>query len=203
MDAAWELARRDGLASLSLRNLAAAVGMRAPSLYTYFPSKNALYDAMYAKGMREFADQLDTTPPEGDARQMLRHRAQTWVRIAVTDAPRYELLFQRPVPGFVPSPESLAIGLRGLARTRELAQAAGLHDERAFDLFMATMRGLVETQLANEPGGERWIDLAGDATDILLAHYAGGSPRATPRRAASQAESQDAPTEVRGARPKE
>ncbi len=32
--AAWELVRRDGIAGLSLRDLAAGAGMRAPSLYT-------------------------------------------------------------------------------------------------------------------------------------------------------------------------
>ena len=46
LDAAWRLARQNGLAALSLRDLAQEVGMRAPSLYTYFSSKNALYDAM-------------------------------------------------------------------------------------------------------------------------------------------------------------
>ena len=48
LEAAWELARDQGLAAVSLREVAARVGMRAPSLYTYFPSKNAIYDAMYA-----------------------------------------------------------------------------------------------------------------------------------------------------------
>ena len=48
LDAAWELARRDGLAAITLREVARQVGMRAPSLYTYFGSKNAMYDAMYA-----------------------------------------------------------------------------------------------------------------------------------------------------------
>ncbi len=41
VDAAWTLAREQGLAGLSLRELARQVGMRAPSLYSYFPSKAA------------------------------------------------------------------------------------------------------------------------------------------------------------------
>lgn len=44
LEAAWRLAGRDGVASLSLRDLAREVGMRAPSLYTYFDSKAAIYD---------------------------------------------------------------------------------------------------------------------------------------------------------------
>src|SRR5262245_31752917 len=56
LDAAWALVREHGLAALSLRDLAARVGMRAPSLYQYFPSKHAIYDAMFAQGMRAALD---------------------------------------------------------------------------------------------------------------------------------------------------
>ena len=48
--AAWTLAEEVGVAGISLRDLAGAVGMRAPSLYTYFPSKDAIYDAMFTEG---------------------------------------------------------------------------------------------------------------------------------------------------------
>ena len=36
-----------------MRDLAAAVGMRAPSLYQYFDSKLAIYDAMFGQGMAD------------------------------------------------------------------------------------------------------------------------------------------------------
>jgi AcrR family transcriptional regulator len=53
LDAAWDLVGEQGLAALSLRDLAARVGMRAPSLYQYFDSKHAIYDAMFGQGARE------------------------------------------------------------------------------------------------------------------------------------------------------
>jgi hypothetical protein len=81
------------------------------------------------------------------------------------------LLFERPVPDFVPSPEHLALGVTNLARTAEIARAAGLPDQRALDLFLATTRGLVAMQIANEPGGDRWASLVDDAVDMLVAHY--------------------------------
>ena len=170
--AAWQLVAREGIAALSLRELAAMVGMRAPSLYTYFPSKNDLYDAMYAQGMREFAERMSNAPPGRDARETLRNLARTFVGTAAQDPFRYQLLFQRPIPGFVPSAESLAVGLTGLAATRTAAEAAGLRGQRAFDLFMATMRGLTGMQIANEPGGDRWVRLVDEAVGILVAHYA-------------------------------
>jgi AcrR family transcriptional regulator len=45
---AWQLARERGLSQLTLRDIAHQVGMRAPSLYSHFESKNAIYDAMFA-----------------------------------------------------------------------------------------------------------------------------------------------------------
>jgi AcrR family transcriptional regulator len=54
--AAWRLAWQDGLAGLSLRALADEVHMRPQSLYSYFDSKHAIYDAMYAQGCRQFAE---------------------------------------------------------------------------------------------------------------------------------------------------
>jgi AcrR family transcriptional regulator len=56
LDAAWGLAREQGLPGLTMRDLGAAVGMRAQSLYSYFPSKHAIYDAMFAQGNRALLD---------------------------------------------------------------------------------------------------------------------------------------------------
>ena len=184
LDAAWELARREGIAALSLRELAAAVGMRAPSLYHYFPSKEALYDAMYAQGMRQLADSIQSSPPGSNARETLRNGARTFVTAAAEDPTRFELLFHRPIPGFVPSSEHLAIGLINLATTRQMAATAGLRSDRAFDLFMAVTHGLVAMQIANEPGGDRWIRLVDEAVDLLVGEHASGHGR--PRRAVSR-----------------
>src|SRR3954447_5045063 len=77
--AAWRLARERGLAGWSLRDVAEAVGMRAPSLYVYFGSKNALFDAMFAEGC---AALLGTTAPsvaqaQGRSAEEVLHLAAT------------------------------------------------------------------------------------------------------------------------------
>ena len=196
MAAAWQLARHEGVAALSLRELAAKVGMRAPSLYTYFPSKHELYDAMYAEGMRELAVHMSNSAPGSTAKETLRNRARTWVMAASQDPFRYELLFQRPIPGFVPSAESLAIGVAALRETRNVADAAGLRSQRAFDLFIATTRGLVEMQIANEPGGDRWVGLVDEAVDNLITNYAsrGLTRRETGGRRTEPGDRQPGPT---------
>jgi AcrR family transcriptional regulator len=45
-DAALELIDTEGLAALSMRNLAGRLGVRAASLYSHFPNKDAVLDAV-------------------------------------------------------------------------------------------------------------------------------------------------------------
>jgi AcrR family transcriptional regulator len=42
LETAWGLARTQGLAGLSLRDVARKIGMRPPSLYWHFDSKHAI-----------------------------------------------------------------------------------------------------------------------------------------------------------------
>ena len=72
---AWALARADGIAGVTLHGLARAVGMRQPSLYVYFDSKLALYDAMFADGNRQLLERMDAVTfspePRGALKQWL------------------------------------------------------------------------------------------------------------------------------------
>jgi hypothetical protein len=138
---------------------------------------------MYAQGMQQFADELNKVTGR-DPRETFRNLANTHARLALADPVRYELLFHRPLPGFVPKPESLAIGLTRLAATREVARAAGLGEDRAFDLFMGISRGLTALQIANDPGGDRWTRLLDEAIDMLIAHFAPAANSRAGRRAA-------------------
>ena len=47
---AWDIAHAEGLAAVSLGELARRVGLRQPSLYTYFKAKVDLYDDMFRQG---------------------------------------------------------------------------------------------------------------------------------------------------------
>jgi hypothetical protein len=102
------------------------------------------------------AEQLEVSPHGRNPREALRNRARAFVASAVQDPFRFQLLFERPIAGFVPSPESLAIGVAGLDETRRLAEGAGLRGQRPFHLFVAATRGLVALQIANEPGAIVW-----------------------------------------------
>src|SRR5947207_15788346 len=91
--AAWKLAREHGIGGVSLHALAREVGIRQPSLYAYFDSKNALYDAMFADGNRQLLEQLDQVKLPGDARAAVKAFVKSFVSFAVTDVARCQLLF--------------------------------------------------------------------------------------------------------------
>jgi AcrR family transcriptional regulator len=170
------------LAALTLRGLAAEVGMRAPSLYWYFSSKNDIYDAMYAEGLRQLADALEHCPTSLDPVQALKLRERLFVRLNAEDPCRYELIFQRPIPSFVPTAESFAVGVEGFAKHQAFLKAVGVNGARAQDLWRAVINGLISQQIANDPGGDRWTRLVDEAVDVLIAHYAQRQTPSVPGR---------------------
>lgn len=170
LDAAWSIVRADGLGALSLRDLAGRVGMQAPSLYQYFDSKHAIYDAMFAQGNLAFAERLSELDRTGDPRKDLRIIARAVLEFSVEDAARYQLLFQRSIPGFEPSPEFYRLAVEVLGQAQELLRAAGFGSRRALDLWTALVAGLAAQQLANEPGGTRWVRLVDDAVDMFFSY---------------------------------
>ena len=101
---AWRLAHRDGLAAISLRDLADAVGLRQPSLYVYFAAKADLFDAMFADGYRQMLEFIDTQSYDADPRRALAQFVADCVQFSSQDIVRHQLLFQRTIPGFEPSP---------------------------------------------------------------------------------------------------
>jgi len=171
LDAAWDLVRANGLGALAMRDLGARVGMRAQSLYAYFPSKFAIYDAMFAESNRELLRRVNGLAATRDPIDALRARTKLFLAFCVEDPGRYQLLFQRTIPGFEPSPESYAPALDVLQTAREALLACGIGDPQAVDMWTGITAGLAAQQIANDPGGDRWSRLADEATDMFLAHY--------------------------------
>lgn len=181
VDAAWELAREHGLGGLSLRDLARQLGMATPSLYSYFDSKNALFDAMYADGWRAFIE-YEPQPPASDVRAAIRDGMDRWVRFSLEDPVRFQLLSLRTIPGFEPSEASYAIAQQAydesFAVLDEVAQVRQEHK----DLITAVASGLLNQQLANDPEGTRWVGLLDDAVDLLARWVAETLPTPNTRK---------------------
>jgi AcrR family transcriptional regulator len=167
--AAWTLAQRDGLAAISLRDLADRVDLRQPSLYAYFDSKLDLYDQMFANGNRQLLELVRSLPPSDDPREALVELTEALVRFSTEDVVRHQLLFQRTIPGFEPSSSSYALAIEFYEIARQRLTAAGGSDPSDVDIFSALVSGLAHQQVANDPGGDRWVRLAGRAVDMFLA----------------------------------
>jgi AcrR family transcriptional regulator len=169
IDAAWGLVRAEGLAALNLRDLAAKVGMRPPSLYSYFDSKHAIYDAMFLQGNLELLDRYGAVSDYDDPVEGLGAGTRMFVQFGVEDPARAQLLFMRTIPGFAPSQATYDVALRIVELAKARMKRCGIPVEY-FDLWTALVSGLVWQQISNEPGGSRWTQWVDDVVDMFLAH---------------------------------
>jgi len=156
LSAAWDVANEQGLAALSLAEVARRVGLRQPSLYAYIDSKMGLYDAMFAQAARALMDNVMAQSYSSDPRQAVRQTAEVLFDFQPANPAGGQLLFQRTIPGFEPSPESYAIAQEFFAFTGDKLTAAGVTDPADVDIFTAIIGGLGNSQASNEPGGDRW-----------------------------------------------
>lgn len=150
--------REEGAAALSMQELARRLDMRAPSLYNYFAGKNEIYDALFRLGFDQFAAYIDAKVAGSQTwQEELRRYLEGYMAFALENPELYQLCFERPVPGFVPSPASLEVSVSTLRRAyaiagrwREAIQT-DLTDQQMTDLVLAVMHGLTALHIANEP----------------------------------------------------
>jgi AcrR family transcriptional regulator len=201
LEAAWQLAQEKGLIEFTLRDLAERVGMRAPSLYTHFASKSAIYDAMFGQAWSDYEQvalaeltqlwaELSQSP-----RAAIRRAARVFFDFAVANPARHQLMNQRTIPGFEPSAESYAPAVRVLELGKQIFRDLGLTDPADFDIFTAIVAGLINQQIANDPGGTRWSALLDRTIDVWAdglglspdppAHNRRSTQRRRPRRQSS------------------
>jgi AcrR family transcriptional regulator len=161
LDHAVTLMGADGVGALSVSEVARRMGIRGPSLYKYFPSRHAIYDALFARGLA-LEQAAVAAAIEGTPRGAPRIRAggAAVVRWAVEHPALAQLLHWRPVPGFAPSPAVLAAGAADMTDVRaEFAEAvrlgqlsAAADSDDAVRLYTVVLSGLISQQLANQPG---------------------------------------------------
>jgi AcrR family transcriptional regulator len=183
LDAAWAMAAEHGLGGIALRALGARVGMKAQSLYSYFPSKGAILDAMFHQGAAEFLA-LTVAPTEAgpdQPRALLQEHARRMFAFSQAHTARYQLLFQRPIPGFAPSPEAFAPAVDAYEQMRAQMAAIGITRQDSIDLWTALIDGLTDQQVTNDPGGDRWANLVDAAVDMWFDHVSRAEDLEPPR----------------------
>src|SRR5262245_40865766 len=88
--AARDLAESDGWAAVTMRRLAGALGVTQPVLYSVFPSRQALIDAVALNGFSDVAAALEAA----EASPMARMRA--YLDFAAGQPRVYEAMFSMP-----------------------------------------------------------------------------------------------------------
>ncbi|HEY7223422.1 MAG TPA: TetR/AcrR family transcriptional regulator [Micromonosporaceae bacterium] len=169
IDAAWQVARDKGLNQVTLRDVADLVGMRAPSLYSHFASKNAIYDAMFGDAWMQFWEygKAAAADEPRTSRAAMRFYARVYFTFAVEFPARHQLMNLRTIPDFTPSPEAYAPSVAVMEDFTARMARHGVSRQDDIDLFVAIVGGMIDAQLANDPGGQRWAALLDRAINMF------------------------------------
>ncbi len=160
LDISTDVMTEEGVNGLSLAEVARRLGVQPPSLYKYFPSLMAIYDALFLRGQLEhlslMRDAMAHAEPGLDA---LTRGLEASGRWALAHRATAQLLFWRPVPSFEPSPAAFAPSVEMVALQRAAladAVAAGqlgphADSDEAVYLISTLITGVLSQAMANEP----------------------------------------------------
>jgi AcrR family transcriptional regulator len=160
LDVAVQVMAQEGVAGLSLSEVARRMGIQPPSLYKYFPSKLALYDALFQRGARESLAVFRAAAAQAEPGwAALVAGTEAVMRLGLDHQVVAQLLNWRPVPGFEPSPAAFAPSIEFVQDARRLLQVAAdrgeLHPDAASEdgtaLLSVLAAGVMSQQLANQP----------------------------------------------------
>ncbi|MEV8375593.1 TetR/AcrR family transcriptional regulator [Kribbella sp. NPDC056861] len=159
LDVSIALMETEGVAALSLSAVARQLGMQPPSLYQYFPSKLAIYDALFRRGAEGFRDAQRVATVDAAPEDQLELAITAFSRWCMANQVLSQLLFWRTVPGFEPSAEAFAPAVDAIDDLKLCLQqevdGGRLHQDATSDegiaLFTAITAGVLSQQLANEP----------------------------------------------------
>jgi len=191
IEVAVRLMAVSGVAGLSLGQVARQVGVRTPSLYGYFPSKNALYDAVFARGARSVLDAVGAASADAgqadSAYDALLIAGRAMARWCMANQVYAQLLFWRPVPDFTPSPDAYQPAVELVDRTRtlftDMRDRGLLRSDADLDAavrdWIVVVSGVLSQQLANAPDEDaetgRFVSALPSLTRMFTREY-GTSP---------------------------
>lgn len=108
LEAARNIVQEHGFEGLAMRALGREVGVTAPTLYDYFPSKEAVVKALFLQGialLHESFDKAEVTAAPGAERLQALFNAYREFGVAHPDL--YQLMFGRIDPSFRPDAEAI------------------------------------------------------------------------------------------------
>jgi AcrR family transcriptional regulator len=141
-DTAWKQITESGAASLSLRAIARELGITAPAIYNYYPSRDDLVTALIVDAFTSLAEAQEASLAGlAQNRRAVRLSAlglayREW---AVTYPQRYHLIFGTPIPNYtapeeVTQPAATKALVPLIQSIQDLASAGELRTERLAEM---------------------------------------------------------------------
>ncbi|MBK0332847.1 TetR/AcrR family transcriptional regulator [Brachybacterium sp. MASK1Z-5] len=152
ISAAAELIAASPGEDFSLRAVCDAVGVKMPTLYHFFGSKQGLIDAVVEHGFDVYLGQKESMGSSGDPIQDIRSGWDAHVAFGLENPGFYTLMYGKVRPGYSPEAQSRPSEiLRGLtARAAEHGRLAVPSDQAAAHVLVAnigvTLRQIVLAQ---------------------------------------------------------
>ncbi len=146
-----------GAAELTLRRVAEQAGSSTMGIYSCFGGRAGLLEAIYRRGFELLKDAITAPAANADPGQALLAIATAYRRFALGNPALYALMFERPLPGFDPSPQlrswALDLTFTPLAEEVARAQAGGLlagdDPVRPSYLLWTTVHGVTSIELTH------------------------------------------------------
>ena len=108
LETAMKILESDGREALSMRKLAEALDLKAPSLYRHFADKNALEQAIAARAAAQLHAELEQAiRPLRSPAKVLYQTARTYCEYAKTHPEPYDLLMTNFTPASVTEGKAL------------------------------------------------------------------------------------------------
>jgi len=102
--AARTILKDQGYAELSMRALGREAGITAPTIYDYFPGKEAVLDALFADGAEMLASEMKQAAAAAEpGAEQLQAIGSAYRRFAIENPDLYLLLFGGADPSYTPS----------------------------------------------------------------------------------------------------
>lgn len=113
LTAARTILQNGGFPALSMRTLAEAVGVRAPTLYDYFASKEDVLNALFLEAVGIAADYFrERTADAAPGVDRIVQMGLAYREFAIQHPTLFQLVFDRIDSSYVPGPEQAEAGKR-------------------------------------------------------------------------------------------
>lgn len=160
LDIAEQVMTEEGVTGLSLAEVARRLGVQPPSLYKYFGSLTAVYDALFERGsvrhLEVIRAAMEGVAPGLPALTAALDAAGRW---SLAHPALAQLLFWRPVPDFEATPKAMAASVEMVELQRAALHDAvvagqlgpGADDENTVFLLGILISGTLTMAMANDP----------------------------------------------------